>query len=291
MKNVRPDAPWGPDNIEFIRRINGLDSVEQVKQIVFQASYFVFGLGDVYLGAPLATPLDPAHRLVTTKYNPARTWTAEGSVGIGGSYMCIYGMEGPGGYQFVGRTIPVWRNVGFGPLGEQNWLLRNYDQIRYTEVDAKELLEIREACAHNEYLPTVEAGRLDLRSYQQGLETDAVRIGTFQSTRQSAFNEELERWKQSESITFTRTVAPTVAPVSDTDLDGETITCPISASVWKLLVGDSEAVEEGQEIAVLESMKTEVPLIATASGRITVLVAEGQTVAAGDPVAVVAAAV
>ena len=291
MKNVRPDAPWGPDNIEFIRRINGLDSVEQVKQIVFQASYFVFGLGDVYLGAPLATPLDPAHRLVTTKYNPARTWTAEGSVGIGGSYMCIYGMEGPGGYQFVGRTIPVWRNVGFGPLGEQNWLLRNYDQIRYTEVDAKELLEIREACAHNEYLPTVEAGRLDLRSYQQGLETDAVRIGTFQSTRQSAFNEELERWKQSESITFTRTVAPTVAPVSDTDLDGETITCPISASVWKVLVGDSEAVEEGQEIAVLESMKTEVPLIATASGRITVLVAEGQTVAAGDPVAVVAAAV
>ena len=54
---------------------------------------------------------------------------------------------------------------------------------------------------------------------------------------------------------------------------------------------DSESVEEGQEIAVLESMKTEVPLIASASGRITVLVAEGQTVAAGDPVAVVATAV
>ncbi|NCF76623.1 MAG: urea carboxylase, partial [Proteobacteria bacterium] len=88
MKNVRPDAPWCPDNIEFIRRINGLDSVQQVKEIVFDASYFVLGLGDVYLGAPLATPLNPAHRLVTTKYNPARTWTAEGSVGIGGSYMC-----------------------------------------------------------------------------------------------------------------------------------------------------------------------------------------------------------
>ena len=95
--NVRPDAPWCPDNIEFIRRINGLDSVEQVKQIVFDASYLVLGLGDVYLGAPLATPVDPSHRLVTTKYNPARTWTAEGSVGIGGSYMCIYGMEGPRG--------------------------------------------------------------------------------------------------------------------------------------------------------------------------------------------------
>ncbi len=55
------------------------------------------GLGDVYLGAPVATPLDPRQRLVTTKYNPARTWTPENAVGIGGAYMCVYGMEGPGG--------------------------------------------------------------------------------------------------------------------------------------------------------------------------------------------------
>ncbi|HEY5716499.1 MAG TPA: urea carboxylase, partial [Psychromonas sp.] len=79
---VRKDAPWCPDNIEFIRRINGLDSVEEVKEIVFSASYLVMGLGDVYLGAPVATPLDPRHRLVTTKYNPARTWTPENAVGI-----------------------------------------------------------------------------------------------------------------------------------------------------------------------------------------------------------------
>ncbi len=25
MQSVRPDAPWCPSNIEFIRRINGLD--------------------------------------------------------------------------------------------------------------------------------------------------------------------------------------------------------------------------------------------------------------------------
>ena len=130
-----------------------------------------------------------------------------------------------------------------------------------------------------------------MRGYQKDLELDAVRIGTFEATRKNAFNEELERWRQSESITFTRATPPSVAPVTDTDLAGETITCPISASVWKVLVDDSESVEEGQEIAVLESMKTEVPLIASASGRITVLVVEGQTVAAGDPVAVVATAV
>ena len=72
----------------------------------------MLGLGDVYLGAPVAVPLDPRHRLVTTKYNPARTWTPENAVGIGGAYLCIYGMEGPGGYQFVGRTVPVWSTYG-----------------------------------------------------------------------------------------------------------------------------------------------------------------------------------
>ncbi len=114
VRGVRDNAPWCPDNIEFIRRINGLASTDDVKQIVFDASYLVMGLGDVYLGAPVATPLDPRHRLVTTKYNPARTWTAENSVGIGGSYLCIYGMEGPGGYQFVGRTLQVWNQHRIG---------------------------------------------------------------------------------------------------------------------------------------------------------------------------------
>ncbi|HEV7861073.1 MAG TPA: urea carboxylase, partial [Acidimicrobiia bacterium] len=104
MQSVRPDAPWCPSNLEFIRRVNGLDDLDAVRRIVFDASYVVLGLGDVYLGAPVATPLDPRHRLVTTKYNPARTWTPENAVGIGGAYLCVYGMEGPGGYQFVGRT-------------------------------------------------------------------------------------------------------------------------------------------------------------------------------------------
>ncbi|MDE1895910.1 MAG: 5-oxoprolinase/urea amidolyase family protein, partial [Rhodospirillales bacterium] len=64
QETTRPNAPWCPDNIEFIRRINGLESIEAVKRIIFDASYVVLGLGDVYLGAPVATPYDPRHRLV-----------------------------------------------------------------------------------------------------------------------------------------------------------------------------------------------------------------------------------
>ena len=86
-------------------------SDDDVQRIVFEADYLVLGLGDVYLGAPVATPLDPRHRLVTTKYNPARTWTPENAVGIGGAYLCVYGMEGPGGYQLFGRTIQMWNSL------------------------------------------------------------------------------------------------------------------------------------------------------------------------------------
>src|SRR5450432_1660041 len=136
---VRKDAPWTPSNIEFIRRINGLPDIQAVKDIVFGARYLVLGLGDVYLGAPVATPLDPRQRLVTTKYNPARTWTPENAVGIGGAYLCIYGMEGPGGYQFVGRTVQVYNRFKTTKyfLPGTPWLLRFFDQIRFYPVAAQ----------------------------------------------------------------------------------------------------------------------------------------------------------
>lgn len=72
------------------------------------------------------------HRLTVPKYNPARTFTPEGAVGIGGSYMCIYPMESPGGYQLVGRTLPIWNTFGrTGPFSaDKPWLLRIFDQVR-----------------------------------------------------------------------------------------------------------------------------------------------------------------
>lgn len=94
-QSVRDTAPWLPNNVDFMQRINGLPSRDDVKDVLFSARYLVLGLGDVYLGAPCAVPLDPRHRLLTSKYNPARTYTAEGTVGIGGIYMCIYGMDSP----------------------------------------------------------------------------------------------------------------------------------------------------------------------------------------------------
>ncbi|MEV4261874.1 5-oxoprolinase/urea amidolyase family protein [Kribbella sp. NPDC049584] len=189
--SVRPDAPWCPDNVEFIRRVNDLDTRDEVFEIVQAATYLVVGLGDVYLGAPVAVPVDPRHRLVTTKYNPARTWTPQNAVGIGGIYLCVYGMEGPGGYQLVGRTVPVWR---LSPSDEQPWLLRQFDLIRFTPVSAEQLAHERAEIA---------AGRADLKTTPATFSISDVRrieqeapvdIATVRARRRAAFEAERGRW-------------------------------------------------------------------------------------------------
>jgi urea carboxylase len=196
MTGVRADAPWCPSNIEFIRRINGLDSVEAVREIVFGARYLVMGLGDVYLGAPVATPLDPRHRLVTTKYNPARTWTPPNVVGIGGAYLCVYGMEGPGGYQLVGRTLQMWNSHGetddFQP--GRPWLLRFFDQIRFHPVSHEELMEIREEFPRGGYTLRKEIGTFSLRDHHTFLESARGEIAGAKDRQQAAFEAERARW-------------------------------------------------------------------------------------------------
>jgi len=73
----------------------------EVRRIVFGANYLVLGLGDVYLGAPVATPVDPRHRLVTTSTIPRAPGPPKTRWVSAEPYLCVYGMEGPGGYQFV----------------------------------------------------------------------------------------------------------------------------------------------------------------------------------------------
>ncbi|MFI9410585.1 5-oxoprolinase/urea amidolyase family protein [Nocardia gamkensis] len=213
MHGVRSDAPWCPWNIEFIRRMNGLASVSDVYDTVFGAEYLVLGLGDVYLGAPVATPTDPRHRLVTTKYNPARTWTPENAVGIGGAYLCVYGMEGPGGYQFVGRTTQVWNHrSGAAPAvspgadrtasgDETPWLLRYFDRIRWYPVEAEELLDLRADFAAGNARVRAEDGEFRLADYRAFLAENAASIEDFRAKQAEAFTAERTSWRSTGELT------------------------------------------------------------------------------------------
>jgi urea carboxylase len=283
-QSVRKNAPWCPSNIEFIRRINGLACIDEVQKIVFDASYVVMGLGDVYLGAPVATPLDPRHRLVTTKYNPARTWTAENSVGIGGSYMCVYGMEGPGGYQFVGRTLQMWNRYRTTREFTKPWLLRFFDQIRFYPVSHDELQKIRRDFPMGRFSLRIEETEFSWRDYKAFLTAHAESIGTFQRSRDLAFQQELQRWIADGQLTFDSQVE-TADESADQSLPDNCagIESQVAGSVWKVLVNTGDTISVGQPVMVLESMKMEIEVNATHAGKIRkILKAEGNPVAGGS---------
>ncbi|WP_312967039.1 urea carboxylase [Acinetobacter gerneri] len=284
---VRSDAPWCPDNVEFIRRINGLASKQAVKDVVYSANYLVMGLGDVYLGAPVATPLDPRQRLVTTKYNPARTWTPENAVGIGGAYMCVYGMEGPGGYQFVGRTTQMWSRYRQNDNFENGkpWLLRFFDQVKFYEVSETELLQMREDFKAGRLKLRIEDGVLNLKEYNDFLEANQDSIHAFKALQQANFEAERRRWHEAGLQEY-------VSESLDAVDDGEAVSIPeggcaveshMPGSIWKIECASGDIVEEGATLAVIEAMKIEIPIIAPERMKVEAITIEkGQTVKTGQ---------
>jgi urea carboxylase len=275
QQSVRPDAPWCPSNIEFIRRINGLGSIDDVRRIVFDARYLVLGLGDVYLGAPVATPLDPRHRLVTTKYNPARTWTPENAVGIGGAYLCVYGMEGPGGYQFVGRTCQMWNRFHHTtefPAGTP-WLLRFFDQIRFYPVGEDELLAFRAAFPRGRVGLRIEETTFRFAEYRAFLRENEVSIAAFRAQQREAFVAERERWA---SLPPPPEDAAAAGP-GDGGLATSQAALPegalavssaITGTVWQIVAPVGTRVAAGERLMVLETMKMETPVVAPVDGTV-----------------------
>jgi urea carboxylase len=290
LAGVRQDAPWCPSNIEFIRRVNGLASVDDVFSAVFNASYLVLGLGDVYLGAPVATPVDPRHRLVTTKYNPARTWTPENAVGIGGAYLCVYGMEGPGGYQFVGRTIQMWNTYRATKdfASGKPWLLRFFDQIRFFPVSAEELLEFRRDFPLGRYELSVQHEQFSVREYHRFLQSIDSETRVFRTHQQAAFAEERQRWSDMGQSVGADELDNTVPVVLDEIPSGcAVINAPATASVWRLETEAGRILGAGQRLLVLEAMKMEIAVSAPRSGKVVkVLCQPGAVVSAGQPLIV-----
>ncbi|TCM20568.1 urea carboxylase [Novosphingobium sp. PhB165] len=289
MATVRADAPWCPDNIEFIRRINGLADSDAVENLIFEANYLVMGLGDVYLGAPVATPVDPRHRLVTTKYNPARTWTPPNVVGIGGAYMCIYGMEGPGGYQLFGRTVQVWntyRQTDAFTEGKP-WLLRFFDQIRFYPVSADELTEWRREFPAGRRSLRIEPSEFRLADYRAFLAENAQSISEFEEKRKAAFDEERADWQRLGEFDHAADSGEVEEPegaVIDLPVGSNLVEAPYGGVVSMLLVAAGDVVEAGDKIAVIEAMKMECPVESPGRGTIEALyMREGQSLQPGAP--------
>jgi urea carboxylase len=222
---------------------------------------------------------------VTTKYNPARTWTPENAVGIGGAYLCIYGMEGPGGYQFVGRTTQVWDRWGSGTP----WRLRFFDRIRWFEVSAEELLDLRAETAAGRLEPRVEEGGFRLADHQAFCEREAEGIERVRAVQAAAFSAERAAWAASGE--FDPRPEPVVAAARTVSVPagGTLVEAPLSASVWRVDVAPGDRVQVGGRLLTLEAMKMETTLEAPVEGEVVeVLVGVGDHVDSGRPLVVLA---
>lgn len=238
-QTIRSQAPWVPSNIDFLRHINGLPSKSSISDTIYTTEFLILGLGDVFLGSPCAIPLNPRNRLFGMKYNPPRSFTPEGSVGIGGQYLCIYSIESPGGYQLVGRTIPIWKRFSGE---ERQWMFNVFDRICFYPVGEKELDDVREAGRGDE-LVRVEDGVFDLEAYEGWLEEHRADIEKVTAERWMVLN-------QSDGVAEAMQPLPTSNIVENQESLGDSssgtiIRAGIAGKCWKCAVSVGDAVEAG----------------------------------------------
>jgi urea carboxylase len=235
--------------------------------------------------------MDPRHRLVTTKYNPARTWTPENAVGIGGSYLCVYGMEGPGGYQFVGRTVQMWNRYRRTREFERPWLLRFFDQVRFYEISEEELLQAREDFPRGRFSLDIQETSFRLRDYNRFLAENAESIRAFKARQQAAFDAERDRWKASGQAHYESQDAGQIDESAE-ELrlaEGEVaLESHVHGSVWQLEVQEGDYIQADQVAMVLESMKMEIALHTEQTGRVArILAPAGSQVSPGQALLVI----
>jgi urea carboxylase len=229
---------------------------------------------------------------VTTKYNPARTWTPENAVGIGGAYMCVYGMEGPGGYQLVGRTVQVWNTNRVTRTFEEGvpWALRFFDQIHFYPVTAEELRELRRDILHGAFDPRVEKAEFNLARHEEFLDSIRPGIAAFKERQMRAFGEERERWRINGQLESAATLVEVPEPEEHERPvpDGcEAVVAPVTASVFQVAAQPGQCVTAGEKLLVLDAMKMEMVITAPAGGVVRELLCQaGQMVSAGQQLAI-----
>jgi urea carboxylase len=98
-------------------------------------------------------------------------------------------MEGPGGYQLVGRTVPVWHDADDPP-----WRLRHFDRLRFSLIEEDELEVLRAASHAGAWAPRTEPATFTLAAHEAFLAAHADDIAAFRARREAAFAGERDAW-------------------------------------------------------------------------------------------------
>ncbi len=164
-EKINPDKDPDP---QFIADLNGLEDVDQFVRVHSGTEYWCAALG-FWPGTPFLMPLDPRCKLTAPKYNPPRTFTPRGTIGMGGGSTAIYPVDGPGGYQIFARTpVPIWdARQRLEQFKTQMWLLQPTDRIKFVPCSVEEFEEIERKVEEGTYVMNI-AGyqRVSLNRYK-----------------------------------------------------------------------------------------------------------------------------
>jgi urea carboxylase len=153
---------------DFLCELNGLADRAALKRIHSGTEYWVAALG-FWPGLCSLMPLDTRNLLIAPKYNPPRTWTPKGTIGLGGGITCIYPDQTPGGYQIFARTpMPIWdRTQRLRAFRDSLALFRAGDRVRFVPIDLDEWHHIEAQVEAGTYQhPDVGYQKFSIRQYR-----------------------------------------------------------------------------------------------------------------------------
>lgn len=264
-ETVRSSAVYLPDNMDYIASSNGICDRETASKSIVACPQLITELSFL-AGTPLFLPLDPRLVYVAQKYNPTRMFTPEGTVGLGGPLLVIYPMESPGGYQFWGRSLAAWDAYANKPGFTKPWLLREFDQIQFYEVDQAGFDRCYEEFKTGRFEFEVEETEFDPAAYKLFLDSIAEETQEFVLKRNAAnmaSGEDetrlLEQW-HAERAKLAKDDHSSEEATGQAD-DGNQhvhVVAPMTSSVWKVLVEVGEQIKVGQTLVILEAMKMEI---------------------------------
>ncbi len=158
---------------ELIVELNDLESTEQFVRVHSSTEYWVAAIG-FWPGLPFMMALDPRCKLTVPKYNPPRTWTPKGTVGMGGASTCIYPDRLPGGYQIFGIIpVPIWDTKKSFPVFENNiCLFQPGDRVKFVPTSYEEFDHVYNKIEDGSYdYNIVDYQKFSVKNYKKWLTT------------------------------------------------------------------------------------------------------------------------
>jgi 3-methylcrotonyl-CoA carboxylase alpha subunit len=158
---------------EFITELNNLEDTEQFVRVHSGTEYWVSAIG-FWPGLPFMMALDPRCKLTAPKYNPPRTWTPKGTVGMGGASTSIYPDRLPGGYQIFGIIpVPIWDTKKSFSVFENNiCLFQPGDRVKFIPTTYEEFDHVSKKVEEGTYdYNIIEYQKFSVKNYKKWLTT------------------------------------------------------------------------------------------------------------------------